>query len=168
MQGSVGYESKPGTGATFWAEVPVATAPAADIPWPEAVRRPWQGKRVLLAEDNAINQMVAQAMLELLGVGVDIRNNGREVVNAWRDGAWDAVLMDCQMPELDGWEATGWVRTHEHEETRAASRVPIVALTAYALAADREHCLQVGMDDVLVKPITLESLSGMLDRLWAA
>ena len=168
MQGSVGYESEPGAGATFWAEVPVSTAPApaAEPLWREAVRRPWQGKRVLLAEDDAVNQMVARAMLELLGVGVDIRNNGREVVETWRDGHWDAVLMDCQMPELDGWEATGWIRTHEQTETE--SRVPIVALTAYAMAADREHCLRVGMDDVLIKPITLQSLSGMLDRLWAA
>jgi len=168
MQGSVGYESKPGAGATFWAEVPVSTAPAPApaAPWQEAVRRPWQGKRVLLAEDNIINQMVARAMLELLGIEVDIRNNGREVVDDWRDGAWDAVLMDCQMPELDGWEATGWIRTHE--EAKTASRTPIVALTAYALVTDREHCLQVGMDDILVKPITLQSLSGMLDRLWAA
>ncbi len=168
MQGSVGYESQPGAGATFWAEVPVSTlpAPAAEPPRQETVPGPWQGKRVLLAEDNAINQLVALTMLELLGIGVDVCNNGREVVDAWHDGVWDAVLMDCQMPELDGWEATRWIRTHE--EASAVGRIPIVALTAYALAADREHCLEMGMDDVLVKPITLESLSGMLDRLWTA
>jgi PAS domain S-box-containing protein len=168
MQGSVGCESTPGAGATFWVEIPVFTAPApAAAPlWQEAALAPWHGKRVLLAEDDSINQMVARAMLELLGVGVDIRNNGREVVDTWRDGAWDAVLMDCQMPELDGWQTTGWIRTHE--ETRTKSRIPIVALTAYAMASDREHCLQAGMDDVLIKPITLQSLSGMLDRLWAA
>ncbi|HEX3529753.1 MAG TPA: PAS domain S-box protein [Thermoanaerobaculia bacterium] len=170
MHGSVGYESQPGAGATFWTEVPVATrpAPAAEPSRQEVIPGPWQGKRVLLAEDNAINQIVALTMLELLGIGVDVCNNGREVVDTWRDGVWDAVLMDCQMPELDGWEATGWIRAHEHAAAGAASRVPIVALTAYALAADRERCLQAGMDDVLVKPITLESLSGMLDRLWAA
>jgi PAS domain S-box-containing protein len=168
MHGSVGSESVPGAGATFWAEVPVSTVPApvAEAPRPEDVRRPWHGKRVLLAEDDAVNQVVAQAMLELLGVGVDIRHNGREVVETWQDGVWDAVLMDCQMPELDGWEATGWIRAHEEAGTE--SRIPIVALTAYALATDREHCFEVGMDDVLVKPITLQSLSGMLDRLWAA
>jgi len=167
MQGSVGYESEPGSGATFWAEVPVSTvpAPAQEVPWLAATRHPWQGKKVLLAEDDAVNQRVAQAMLELLGVAVEVRSNGREVVDTWRDGAWDAVLMDCQMPELDGWEATGWIRSHE---AWTKERVPIVALTAYALDADRQRCFQVGMDDVLVKPITLQSLSGLLDRLWTA
>ncbi|HKH45845.1 MAG TPA: PAS domain S-box protein [Thermoanaerobaculia bacterium] len=167
MKGSVGYDSEPGNGATFWAEVPVSTvpAPAMEAPWQAAIRRPWQGKRVLLAEDDAINQRVAQAMLELLGISVEVRHNGREVVDSWRDGFWDAVLMDCQMPELDGWEATRWIRAHESWVT---SRTPIVALTAYALDTDRQRCLQVGMDDVLVKPITLQSLSMILDRLWAA
>ncbi|HYU35684.1 MAG TPA: ATP-binding protein [Thermoanaerobaculia bacterium] len=167
MGGSVGVDSTPGEGATFWAEVPVSTAPAPpqEEPWQAAVRRPWKGKRVLLAEDDAINQRVAQAMLELLGIEVDVRHNGREVVDAWRDGAWDAVLMDCQMPELDGWETTGWIRDHER---RAASRTLIVALTAYALDTDRQRCFQAGMDDVLVKPITLRDLSLVLDRLWVA
>ncbi len=167
MGGSVGYHSEPGAGATFWAEVPVGTAPAPpqETPWQAAVRRPWRGKRVLLAEDDTINQRVAQAMLELLGVAVDIRHDGREVVDSWQDGIWDAVLMDCQMPELDGWEATGWIRAHERQ---TASRTPIVAFTAYAMDADRERCFQVGMDDILVKPITLQGLSNLLDRLWVA
>ena len=168
MKGRVGYDSEPGEGATFWAEVPVSTLPVlpqAEAPWQAALRRPWQGKRVLLAEDDAINQRVAQAMLELLGISVEVRHNGREVVDSWQDGFWDAVLMDCQMPELDGWEATHWIRAHE---AWAASRTPIVALTAYALDTDRQRCFQVGMDDVLVKPITLQSLSVLLERLWAA
>ena len=166
MGGSVGYHSEPGAGATFWAEVPVGTAPAPvrEAHWQAAVR-PWQGKQVLLAEDDTINQQVAQAMLELLGIAVDIRCNGREVVDSWQDGVWDAVLMDCQMPELDGWETTGWIRAHER---RVASRTPIIALTAYAMDADRERCFQAGMDDILVKPITLQALSTLLDRLWAA
>ena len=164
MGGSVGYHSEPGAGATFWAEVPVGMAPAPpqETSWQAAVRRPWRGKRVLLAEDDAINQRVAQAMLELLGVVVDIRQNGREVVDSWQDGGWDAVLMDCQMPELDGWQAAGWIRTHE----KRAIRTPIVAFTAYAMDVDRERCFQAGMDDILVKPITLQALSTLLDRLW--
>jgi PAS domain S-box-containing protein len=167
MGGSVGYHSEPGAGATFWAEVPVATSPAPsrETVWQSAITRPWKGKRVLLAEDDAINQRVAQAMLELLGIAVEVRHNGREVVETWRDGAWDAVLMDCQMPELDGWQATGWIRSRE---IRTATHTPIVALTAYAMETDRRRCLQVGMDDVLVKPITLQELAGMLERLWAA
>jgi PAS domain S-box-containing protein len=168
MKGKVGYDSEPGQGATFWAEIPVTTLsslPPAEAQWQGALRRPWLGKRVLLAEDDSINQQVAQAMLELLGISVDVRQNGREVVDTWRDGFWDAVLMDCQMPELDGWEATHWIRAHE---AWVASRTPIVALTAYALDTDRQRCLQVGMDDVLVKPITLQSLSVLLERLWAA
>jgi len=168
MQGSVGYASEPGAGATFWAEVPVSTVPAPvrETLWQEAGRRrPWKGRRVLLAEDDAVNQKVAHAMLELLGVAVEVRSNGREVVDLWQDGAWDVVLMDCQMPELDGWAATGWIRAHE---SRVNGHIPVVALTAYALDADRERCLAAGMDDILVKPITLESLTGLLDRLWAA
>jgi PAS domain S-box-containing protein len=164
MGGSVGYHSELGAGTVFWAEVPVGMVPAPPLeaPWQIAARRPWQGKRVLLAEDDTINQRVAQAMLELLGISVDVRQNGREVVDTWQDGFWDAVLMDCQMPELDGWAATGWIREHE------ASRTPIVAFTAYALDTDRQRCFQVGMDDILVKPITLQALSTVLDRLWAA
>ena len=166
MGGSVGYDSEPGAGAVFWAEVPVTTVLASpqELPQLGGIFRPWQGKRVLLAEDDPINRQVAQAMLELLGIAVDVRGTGREVVDAWRDGVWDAVLMDCQMPELDGWQATGWIRVHEE---RLASRMPIVALTAYAMDSDRQRCFQAGMDDVLVKPITLQDLSLLLDRLWA-
>ncbi|HBL29429.1 MAG TPA: hypothetical protein DD490_21565 [Acidobacteria bacterium] len=171
LQGAAGCESRPGSGSTFWVEVPVLTVPVPlaqeDPVLQDAVlRRPWSGRRVLLAEDDAINQRVAQAMLEILGVIVEVRNDGREVVDLWRDGAWDAVLMDCQMPRLDGWQATGWIRARE-AETGRLGRIPIVALTAYALDADRDRCLKAGMDDVLVKPITLQSLSGMLDRAWA-
>jgi PAS domain S-box-containing protein len=167
MGGSVGCDSEPGAGTTFWTKISVSTVPAPpqETPQPAAPHPPWQGKRVLLVEDDPTSQLVAQAMLELLGVTVDIRRNGRELVDAWRDGAWDAVLMDCQMPELDGWEAAAWIRAHE---AAAETRVPIVALTAYALEAERQRCFQAGMDHVLVKPITIESLSALLRRLWAA
>jgi PAS domain S-box-containing protein len=166
MGGTVGCDSVPGEGATFWAEVPVDTAPVLpqEIPRPAAARRSWQGKRVLLAEDDAVNQRVAQAMLELLGVAVDLCQNGREVVDTWQEDTWDAVLMDCQMPEVDGWQATAWIRTHEG---KAGRRIPIVALTAHAMETERQRCIDAGMDQILAKPITLQDLAGLLDRLWA-
>jgi PAS domain S-box-containing protein len=165
MGGRVGCDSQPGEGATFWAEVPVGTAPAPvqEKPRSAAACRAWQDKRVLLAEDDAVNQRVAQAMLELLGVGVDLCQNGREVMERWRDGAWDAVLMDCQMPEIDGWQATAWIRAHER---RGGGHIPIVALTAHALDTERLRCLEAGMDHILAKPITLQDLAALLDRLW--
>jgi hypothetical protein len=165
MKGSVGCAPAAGGGASFWVEVPVGTLPASSQAAPPAALGPgsWKGRKVLLAEDDGVNQIVARTMLELLGLSVDVCHDGREVVEAWRDGAWDAVLMDCQMPGLDGWQATAWIRAHE---TAADRRTPVIALTAYALDTNRRRCLEAGMDDILIKPLTLEELSALFRRLW--
>jgi two-component system sensor histidine kinase/response regulator len=116
---------------------------------------------ILLAEDNPVNQRVAQRMLEKLGHRVVVANNGREAVDALEQGRFDAVLMDMQMPEMDGLQATAAVRAREMRQ--AMERVPIIALTANAMKGDREKCLMAGMDAYLSKPIKSAELKDALD-----
>ena len=111
---------------------------------------------VLLAEDNPVNQEVALGLLEALGVSADVVENGRQAVEQVAAARYDLVLMDCQMPELDGFAATAAIRSHERE---SGAHLPIVALTASALDGDREICLAAGMDDYLSKPFTREQLA---------
>ena len=117
--------------------------------------------RVLLVEDNQVNQAVAQRMLEALGCRVQLAGNGREALEACARMRFDLVLMDCQMPEMDGYDAATELRRREAGGDR---RVPIVALTANALKGDRERCLAAGMDDFLTKPFQRERLSATLSR----
>jgi CheY-like chemotaxis protein/HPt (histidine-containing phosphotransfer) domain-containing protein len=123
-----------------------------------------RGARVLLAEDNAVNQEIARAMLEGAGCRVTIAVNGRMAVEHWLAQPYELVLMDCQMPELDGFEATRGMRTLE---AASGARTPIVALTANAMDGDRERCLEAGMDDYLAKPFKRSELMAVLRR-WIA
>jgi CheY-like chemotaxis protein len=115
--------------------------------------------RVLLVEDNAANMRVTKALLEILGCTVTPAFNGLAAVEAYRTGAFDLVLMDCQMPEMDGYEATRTIRQFETVEGR---HTPIVALTAHAMAGSRESSLAAGMDDQLTKPLTMAALTAKL------
>lgn len=117
---------------------------------------------ILLVEDNLINQQVALGILQMQGYNVTVVNNGREALDAHAQGAFDLILMDCHMPEMDGFEATREIRARE--QTAVGKRVPIVALTANAMAQDREECLNAGMDDHLSKPFSMQTLQDMLDR----
>ena len=119
---------------------------------------------VLLAEDNATNQFIAKKLLEKLGCCIDIVDNGLEAVNAVKTKRYDFIFMDCQMPEMDGYEATKKIREAE-ELTGRMERIPIIAMTAHALSGDREKCLASGMDDYLVKPILPDLLESAI-RKW--
>jgi signal transduction histidine kinase/DNA-binding response OmpR family regulator len=126
-----------------------------------------RGGRVLLVEDNRVNQLVAVAMLEDLGCGVEVADDGREALSQLAQSRFDLVLMDCQMPEMDGFEATRKIR--EHEASDGGSRhQKIVALTAHALPSDRKACLDAGMDGYLTKPLTIDRLRATLDQWLSA
>jgi len=116
--------------------------------------------KLLLAEDNLVNQHVAVAVLRKLGLKTDLAANGREAVEAVMERDYDLVLMDCQMPEMDGFQATRKIREHEG----GSHHVPILAMTANAMQGDRERCLESGMDDYLPKPVTIDSLKNALRR----
>lgn len=165
MGGGITVESRLGAGSTFRFRAPflVAAAPGRGKgTWPasreETRERPL---RVLVAEDNAINQVLAKRMLERRGHVVDVASNGRAAVEAVARGTYDLVLMDVQMPEMDGFAATREIRRLEAAVT-GGRRLPIVAMTANAMEGDREQCLAQGMDAYLPKPVLVEALVALL------
>jgi PAS domain S-box-containing protein len=175
MGGSIRAESSLGAGATFTADLPLprVAASAAKTASPAAERRePTEGValRVLAAEDNGMNQLVLRTLLEQVGVEPVIVGNGREAVAAWAREPWDLILMDVQMPEMDGPTATGVIRARERAEGRP--RTPIVALTANAMAHQVSEYLQSGMDGFVAKPIEAGRLYAViqdaLDRVQDA
>ncbi|HEX7650062.1 MAG TPA: EAL domain-containing protein [Noviherbaspirillum sp.] len=133
-------------------------------PQPQAVTGSAKDYRVLVAEDNRTNQMVAAGMLAMNGCECEFASNGREAMEAARRNRFDLILMDCSMPEMDGYEATAHIRNFEEPLGR---RTPIVAMTANTQQGDAEKCLAAGMDDYLAKPITLVELRQKLER-WLA
>jgi two-component system sensor histidine kinase/response regulator len=116
--------------------------------------------RVLVVEDNPLNQAVAVAILAKLGYRAEVAGNGRAAVEAVTDAAYGAVLMDCQLPELDGYQATAEIRRREG----AGRHTPIIAMTAAALPGDRERCLAAGMDDYIAKPVLVGDVAAALSR----
>jgi CheY-like chemotaxis protein len=167
MGGEIGMESAPGKGSCFWftARLEIDGAQLADsseappaIPWENA---PLPSMRVLVAEDNSVNQKVILHMLKKWGIVPELANNGREAVLATARAHFDLLLMDCQMPEMDGFEATAEIRRREDSHT---PRLAIVAMTANAMPGDRERCMAAGMDEYLVKPVKPEDVHAMLLR----
>jgi two-component system sensor histidine kinase/response regulator len=160
MGGRMGVVSQVGEGSTFWFEV---SLPACDAPahvrleqqLRAAEQTPLTGLRVLVAEDNFVNQKVIRRTLEKWGVEVQIANNGREALEWLSREPFHLVLMDCQMPEMDGYEATRRIRAYEQPR---GLHMPVIALTANALSGDREKCLECGMDDYLTKPVNPDLL----------
>jgi PAS domain S-box-containing protein len=142
------------------AKVPSRRTPP---PTPALAQQEPSKARVLVAEDNVVNQKVIQLLLARLGYGVDLVANGMEAIDALSRIRYDVVLMDWQMPELDGFETTRRIRSHEG----GAARIPIIAMTASALVGDREACLEAGMDDYLTKPIKTSELQEVMER-WTA
>jgi signal transduction histidine kinase/DNA-binding response OmpR family regulator/HPt (histidine-containing phosphotransfer) domain-containing protein len=181
--GIAGYLAKPVRRTHLYSCVAAVLAPETEAPSRSFVSPPSMTGtpartcgRILLAEDNAVNQMVAVRMLEKLGYRGDVAANGLEVLEALSRIPYAAVLMDCQMPEMDGFEATASIRNAEREmrtgevstsflpHPAALRRIPIIAMTANAMQGDRERCLAAGMDDYIAKPVKLQDLERALQR----
>ena len=131
-----------------------AGAPSGTIPKSE------RSLRILVAEDNSLNQQVARGMLEQMGHGVTLAANGREAIEKFKQQTFDLVFMDIQMPIMNGYEAAAII--HEQQDSRR--RIPVIAMTAHAMSGDREKCLEAGMDDYISKPISSDALSALLER----
>ena len=166
MGGELGVESEVGRGSTFRFTVSVkelSTDEGAQSQRSRQAILPFgDGGRLLVVEDNVLNRKVASTMLSRLGYRVDIVENGAEAIAAVQNGSYELVLMDCQMPIMDGYEATRRIRKMQEEGLSA--HVPIVAMTANAMQEDRDRCLQAGMDDHLAKPLQMDTLGRMVSR----
>jgi signal transduction histidine kinase/transcriptional regulator with PAS, ATPase and Fis domain/ActR/RegA family two-component response regulator len=181
MGGEIGLESREGIGSTFWftsvfekqtalpgwadgepieiAKKGAIDSIAAKPALPQSLKRKIH---ILVAEDNSVNQKVARALLRKMGIKSDVVANGLEAVHALCSIPYDLVLMDCQMPEMDGFEATSIIRRQESKAINP--RIPIIAMTALAMQGDREKCIQAGMNDFIAKPVRQRDLAVMLAR----
>jgi CheY-like chemotaxis protein len=182
MGGRAGVDSQEGVGSNFWievlllfrsqehavqatplpAELPVGTANAPALTPPIHGQKSAEraSRRILLVEDNPVNQKVALHVLARLGYRADVVQDGHQAVLAWRRGDYELILMDCDMPVMDGYEATRQIRDQE----QGATHIPVVALTAHAVLGAEAKCRAAGMDAYLTKPLNRKKLEDCLDQ----
>ncbi|MFW5989320.1 MAG: ATP-binding protein, partial [Desulfosudaceae bacterium] len=172
MGGTLQVASEPGQGSTFWFTLALekeTTAPetvSAAGSWPGAEPTgPSRRLQILLAEDNPMNLKVTEKLLELMGHRVTIALNGQEAVEKFQTTSFDLILMDVQMPVMDGVTATNKIKAIQSRSSGKA--VPIIAITAHAMVGDRESLLSQGMDDYIAKPVTREALTAVLERVFS-
>jgi len=167
MDGTIGASSEIGVGSTFWFELPLPAVAAAAAPGPREDPNHLRVRRVdpdaplvLVVEDSPVNRLVAAHVLERCGFRSHVVNDGREALQALATQRYDAVLMDCQMPDIDGYEATRELRRREG----SAGHTPVIAMTAHAMTGDRAKCIEAGMDDYITKPVRSQTLAEVLRR----
>ncbi len=167
MGGTIGAHTELGKGSTFWVELPFEQAAEPRIMQVRARDAhlaprpmPLEAPLVLVVEDSPINRVVAMGVLEREGYRAHAVNDGHEALDALQTTRYDAVLMDCQMPGLDGYQATRQLRQREND----SRHTPVIAMTAHAMTGDREKCLAAGMDDYITKPVRAQTLTETLQR----
>ncbi len=169
MGGKVGVDSQPGVGSTFWFTLTLPLQPEEmQFVQSEEVSKMIQGHRqpthVLVVEDNEVNQEVAATMLKKLGCEVDLACDGQQAVTMAEQKFYQIIFMDCSMPGMDGFEATRVIRS---KGSKASRYTKIIAMTAHSLEEDRKKCLQVGMDDYVAKPVSMNDFQAVLEKLYA-
>ncbi len=176
MDGMIWAESKVGCGSTFYFTAQLGLPAQAEVPVPLALAGPGsesayhqaprmnRALRILIAEDNRINQKLAIKLVENMGHSAELVENGRQVLSAIKESAFDLILMDVQMPDMDGLEATSIIRSNENG---SGQHIPIVAMTAHAMIGDREQCLKAGMDGYISKPVSPAELAHVIERAMA-
>ncbi|HET9240418.1 MAG TPA: ATP-binding protein [Oligoflexus sp.] len=161
MKGQIGVESEVDQGSRFWftLDLPLAIqSPAAGSQGPEVIQ---DQLRILIVEDNAINQIVAKKSLQKYGYDLTVVNNGQEALDVLNQQSFHLILMDCEMPIMDGYEATRRIRS----SGAAYQNIPIIAMTANAMMGDREHCLKAGMDDYITKPFAVQDVLSKVQKI---
>lgn len=163
MHGEIGVISEEGVGSTFWFELPLPAVVMSEQKTSSKTTVLQNSKklRILIAEDNAVNGLIARKMVEKLGHTVGLVGNGKEVIDALNLVNYDLILMDCQMPEMDGFEATEYIR----KSNKDWNKIHIVAMTAHAMTGDRERCLASGMNNYVSKPMKIEDLQQAIEKM---